>query len=433
MADVRPLRGIRYDGAVAGDLSGLVCPPFDVIPPALQDRLYERSPYNVVRLELGRDRPGDGPGNDRYSRAAETQTGWLEAGVLARDPAPAMYLIEESFEFAGRGYHRRGLIAAVRLEEFDRGVVLPHEYTRPGPKVDRLALMRAASANYSPLMVLYRDRGGAIGRVLSSVSEQPPAAAAAPPELPAFNLWLISDPAALREIAGALSNAPLYMADGHHRYETAITYRDEVRAGGGLEPDDAANFRMMTLISIDDPGLLLLGYHRALGSATPDELSRFKTYVRDAFYLTEWTPPAGGPDVAAPAFEAELARGPDTHVVFGFAGLEPDRLHIGVMKDPAPAVDELEACEYTRLHDEVFRSTFTPEREAEVVAFEHDTAAVLAQVASGERQIGFIMRAMPLEPFEAVVTKGQRLPSKSTFFHPKLHTGAVIQPLEGAL
>lgn len=430
MADVRPFRGARYNTRSAGDLSTLLCPPFDVISEAERDRLYAGSPYNVIRLEWGRDEPGDTPGSDWYARAAALQAEWLASGVLQRDESASMYVIEETFTFAGTDYVRRGLISAVRLEEFDSGVVLPHEYTRPGPKIDRLELMRSAKANYSPLMVLYRDPAGAVADVVKRTMSAKPVADAAPPGLPSMRLWRISDPAEIETVTAALSGTQLYMADGHHRYETALTYRDEVRAARNVGKDDAVNFRLMTLISVEDPGLLLLGYHRLLENASDDELARFRGYVRREFDLED----RGEIDPSSAAgLERALNALPQDRVAFGFVGIEPGRLHIGVMRSPADAADELQASDYTRLHDEVLRSTFAEDREQAVIAFEHNAAAVLRAVTGDAAQVGFVMRAVPIEPFEKIVKRGQRLPSKSTYFHPKLHTGAVIQLLEGEL
>ncbi|MCH7594902.1 MAG: DUF1015 domain-containing protein, partial [Chloroflexi bacterium] len=377
MADVRPFRGARYNTRSAGDLSTLLCPPFDVISEAERERLYAGSPYNVIRLEWGRDEPGDTPGNDWYARAATLQAEWLASGVLERDDTASMYVIEEKFSFAGSDYVRHGLISAVRLEEFDNGVVLPHEYTRPGPKVDRLELMRAAKANYSPLMVLYRDQGGVVASVMDQAMSGESVADAAPAGLPSMRLWRISDSAAIKRVTAALADTQLYMADGHHRYETALTYRDEVRASRQVGEDDAVNFRLMTLISVEDPGLLLLGYHRMLQDASDDELARFRSYVRREFDLED----KGEVD---PSSAAELERAlnalPPDRVAFGFAGIEPGRLHIGVMRAPAKAEDELQGSDYTRLHAEVLRSTFTEDREQAVIAFEHNAAAVLRAV-----------------------------------------------------
>lgn len=430
MADVRPFRGVRYNTRSAGDLSTLLCPPFDVISEAERERLYAGSPFNVIRLEWGRDEPGDTPGNDWYARAAKLQAEWLESGVLEEDDSASLYVIEETFSFAGNDYVRQGLISAVRLEEFDKGVVLPHEFTRPGPKVDRLELMRSAKANYSPLMVLYRDSDSAVAKVMKRAMAGETIADAAPEGLPSMRLWRITDTADIETVTSALADTQLYLADGHHRYETAITYRDEVRETRTVGPDEAVNFRLMTLISVDDPGLLLLGYHRQLQDTSDDELARFREYVTGAFDLED----KGAIDPSSAAeFEQALNAVPQDRVAIGFAGVEPGRLHIGVMRSPAEAADELAASDYTRLHDEVVRSTFSLEREQTVVAFEHNAAAVLRAVSGGAAQVGFVMRAVPIEPFETIVKRGQRLPSKSTYFHPKLHTGAVIQSLEGDL
>jgi len=430
LADVRPFRGVRYNTRSAGDLSTLLCPPFDVISEADRERLYAGSPFNVIRLEWGRDEPGDTPGNDRYTRAAALQAEWLASGVLQEDDSASMYVIEETFSFAGNDYVRRGLISSVRLVDFDSGVVLPHEFTRPGPKVDRLELMRSAKANYSPLMVLYRDPDSAVAGVMERAMAGEPVAAAAPEGLPSMRLWRIFDPSDIDSVTSALADTQLYMADGHHRYETALTYLDEVRAERTVGPDEAVNFRLMTLISVDDLGLLLLGYHRMLENATDDELARFREYVNGAFDLEDRGPidPSSAADL-----EKMLNALPQDQVAIGFAGIDPGRLQIGVMRSPADAEDELHASDYVRLHDEIIRSTFAQDREQAVIAFEHNVAAVLRSVSGGAAQVGFVMRAVPIGPFEAIVKRGQRLPSKSTYFHPKLHTGAVIQSLEGEL
>jgi len=430
LADVKPFRGVRYNTRSAGDLSTLLCPPFDVISEAERERLYADSPFNVIRLEWGRDEPGDTPGNDWYARAAALQSEWLASGVLQEADSPSMYVIEETFSFADNDYVRQGLISAVRLVDFDSGVVLPHEFTRPGPKVDRLELMRSAKANYSPLMVLYRDPDSAVAMVMKRAMAGESVADAAPDGLPSMRLWRISDSSDIESITSALADTQLYMADGHHRYETALTYLEEVRAERTVGPDEAVNFRLMTLISVEDPGLLLLGYHRMLENATDDELTRFREYVTGAFDLEDRGPidPSSAADL-----EKALNAMPQDQVAIGFAGIEPGRLQIGVKRSPADAVDELQASDYVRLHGEVIRSTFAPDREQAVIAFEHNAAAVLRSVAGGASQVGFVMRAVPIGPFETIVKRGQRLPSKSTYFHPKLHTGAVIQSLVGEL
>ena len=426
LADVRAFRGFRYDDEKAGSLSLNLCPPRDVIGPADLDELYERSPYNVVRLEVGREYASDGPDSNRFIRARGTLADWINTGVLHRDDEPSMYVVEQSFSFAGRDHVRREIIGAVRTEEYDRGVILPHEFTRRALLKERLEMLRETRSNYSALMILFRDADGRVSDVIETAASRDPDASAGPPGMPAMRMWRISDPDEVREVSTVLTGSQLYIADGHHRYEAGMEHRDMVRTSRAVGPDEAVNFRMMALVPMDGDGLLVLGYHRTLGSATDTELAAFRTRLRGAFEVQEFEGSAG-------ALGEELARRPLDVFVFGLAGLEPGALHVASMSSPAPASDELHASDYSRLHEEVFRSTFDADRETQVVAFEHDAGEALERVASGAAQMAFIMRPMQLGPFEKIVSKGQRLPPKSTFFHPKGHTGTVIQSLEGAL
>jgi len=426
LTDVRPFRGFRYDVEKAGNLSLNLCPPRDVIGPALLDELGERSPYNVVRLEVGKEYPSDRAGDNRFIRARNTLAEWIDSGVLRRDDEPSLYVVEQSFSFRGRDHVRREIIGAVRIEEYDKGVVLPHEFTRRDLLWERVEMLKETRANYSALMILFRDADGRVGNVIDTAAGREPDASAEPPGLPALRMWRVSDPVEVQEVSSAFADSQLYIADGHHRYEAGIEHRDTVRKSRRAGPDEGVNFRMMALVPMNGPGLLVLGYHRTLHSATDEELAVFKAHLLAAFHLE-------GFDGPARSLEEELVRRSQGDLVFGIAGLEPGKLHVATMKNPAPAADDLHASDYTRLHEEVFRSTFDAGRETQVVAFEHDAAAALEQVASGASQMAFIMRAVPLGQFERIVSKGQRLPPKSTFFHPKGHTGAVIQSLEGAL
>jgi len=426
LADVRPFRGYRYNDERAGDLSHNLCPPRDVITSASLGELHGRSPYNVVRLEVGKDDLSNDAGHNRFTRARDTLADWIDSGVLRRDEEPSFYVVEQSFSFRGRRHTRREIIGAVRLEEYEKGVILPHEFTRPNLLTERLEMLKETRATYSALMILFRDAGGRIGEVIDAAAAGDPDASAEPQDLPALRMWRVFDPSAVRVVSSALADSQLYIADGHHRYEAGMQYRDLVRGQRKVGRDDCVNFRMMALVPMDGDGLLVLGYHRMVQSAAELELVGFKAHLRDACDLE----PIDGP---LNALEERLAGRPRDAVVFGIVGLEPGQFHVATMKNPAPAEDELHASEYTRLHNEVFRSTFDADRETEVVAFEHDPVVARDQVLSGAAQMAFIMRPMELGPFEAIVTRGQRLPPKSTFFHPKGHTGTVIQSLEGAL
>ncbi|HEX5440377.1 MAG TPA: DUF1015 domain-containing protein, partial [Ktedonobacterales bacterium] len=241
MADVRPLQGIRY--ADEARLAALVTPPYDVISPEAQARFYERDPHNIIRLELGRDEPGDDDLNNRYTRAAAAFAEWRRAGVLKQDEPPSFYLYEQRFTSGGQSYARTSLLARVRLEPWDAGVILPHERTMTKPKDDRLKLTRACAATLSPIMSLYDDPAGELASLLGIVRTQAPLATFSDDTGEEHRLWLAQDEALSAQVAAFFADRQLYIADGHHRYETALTYRDEVRAlRHDLAEDDAVNF-----------------------------------------------------------------------------------------------------------------------------------------------------------------------------------------------
>src|SRR5579859_1778595 len=273
MADVQPFRGIRYNGEAVGNLAQVVTPPYDVISPEAQVRYYTRSPYNIIRLELGLDEPGDTTLNNRYTRAASIYAEWRASSILRQDLSPCYYLYQQIFTHRGQTYTRTSLLARVLLEPWSARVVLPHAHTMAKPKHDRLKLLRACATNLSPIMSLYDDPQGRIRRLLSSY--------AAKPEVQITDevneehrLHPLTDKQQIALIQNFFAERQLYIADGHHRYETALNYREEVRAmHRTLHIDDAANFVLMALIDVDDPGLLVLPTHRLLFGLGQDALS----------------------------------------------------------------------------------------------------------------------------------------------------------------
>ncbi len=435
MADVRPFRGIRY-GPGAGDLSLNVCPPFDMITPALQRSLYERSQFNIVRLELARR----GIGGDQYAASAETHKTWLGSGVLARDEQPAMYVTEEQFEHRGKVHTRRGLIAAVRVEEYDRNIVLPHENTRIEWVNDRVRLMAAARANYSTLLLLFRDNlRSTVGGIMRAVVGGAPTAVAVPDDMHSFKMWRITDSGTLGVISDALAGSQLFIADGHHRYEAALRYRSRVRSEREVGPEESVNFRMAMLVSLNEPGLMTLGYHRVIARATFPEMQAIRSALTASCDLEVWQPPAGLPvglppaQAAAQAFQDALGSRSGDEVVFGLYGYESGRFHIARMRAPPAASNELENSEYSRLHSLIFRPAFDAERENEELMFFPRPERAVAAVDEQGGQMAFIMRAVPLGEFTAIVSRGWRLPPKATNFTPKPPAGTVLQSLEGEL
>ena len=430
MAEVKPFRGIRYNTSVAGNLGLNVCPPFDMITMAFQEQLYRRSGYNLVRLELAR-RGLDA--RDPHASAAETHREWMSSGALVRDEEPSMYVTEESFSFQGRDYVRRGVIAAVRTEEYDRHVVLPHENTLEQWVSDRMRLMTLARFNYSPLLTLFRDdlRNTVTG-ILRAVAGGKPDAVATPPDMPELRMWQVTDPGTLATLTDTFSDHQLYIADGHHRYEAALRFRSRVRSEREIDPSESLNYRMMMLVSIFEPGLVTRGYHRILEGATGEERAALVSSLRKAAKLTRWEYNGSTID-AVPGLLQELARAPRDGVAFGVYGLEPQKFHVARLPAAPQEANDLERSEYYRLHDVVISPNCTPEREEEILRFFYDPQRAVSVVDSGQSQMVFIMRPMPMEEFMAIVTRGWRLPPKATNFYPKPAAGSVMQALEGPL
>src|SRR5215208_5943717 len=264
MAEIVPFRGIRYAAARGRALGQLIAPPYDLVSQEQRDDLLRRSAHNVVHLTLGEERIGDGVGANRYTRAGEYWRRWLAEGVLRRDPAPALYPLEQSFWAPdGRNLMRRGFMAAVRLHEFKEGVIVPHEKTLVAPKADRLEILRHVGANLSPLFWLYRDDQGITSTALEAAAEREPVAETDSDDGVHHRLWRTDDPALVTRLTGLLASQRIFIADGHHRYETALVYRRQLEeATPGLPPDGGHHYILMFLCPMNDPGLFLFATHR---------------------------------------------------------------------------------------------------------------------------------------------------------------------------
>ena len=425
MADIQPFRAVRYNPEIAGDVSLHICPPFDVITPQLQQELYDRSPYNIVRLELARR----GLSEDPYEQAAETSQKWIESGALKHEEEPSIYVTEEEFEYQGQKLFRRGFVAAVRLEDYDREIVLPHEGTRSEWVADRVRLMEAAKSNYSPLLVIYRDDlRSSVGNLIRAIAGGKPTAVFTPPDMPQFRLWRVSDPGTIAVLQRALADSEIFIADGHHRYEAALRYRSGVRAEREVGHDESINFRIMLMVSFDEPGLITRGYHRLVESATEEEIAGLIDSIDKTCELEEWRAPTGQSSRGQiEAFSVALGDREGDEVVFWLYGKDPGKFHIARMKSPPPTDSALENSEYSRLHSLVIRPVISEAREEQVISPHHDSGLIAQQIESGAARFAFIMRPVPMREFVAIVTRGWRLPAKATNFFPKPPAGAVIQ------
>jgi uncharacterized protein (DUF1015 family) len=440
LADIRPFHGLRYQVSYVRDLATVISPPYDVISPREQRALYTRSPYNIVRLEYGREYPTDSDTDNRYTRAAEDLRRWAAEGVLGYERRPALYVYDQEFDHQGTPYRRRCLLARVRLEEWAAGVVRPHENTTAQPKEDRLCLLRATRANLSPILTLYRDADQRIAQTLDEALAGKAPAAVARLRDDRHTLWVIDDQEAQARLAGLLESQPLYVADGHHRYETALIYRQERREARptwtGDEPD---NFALMGLTAAEDPGLLVLPIHRLVQLPPLDEdplqtLARYASVERvDAA--------ADEPDAALARLTALMAERGRSASAFGLCTGD-EQLFLMTVEDAVALVRNLcpdcpvewrnldVAVLHFALLGMVLRINPDPVEEGGSVTTTNDAREACQAVRDGRYSAAFLLNPVPVAQVLAVADAGRRMPRKSTFFHPKLATGLVINTLD---
>jgi uncharacterized protein (DUF1015 family) len=416
VADVQPLRTLRYDQGVAGPLQDLIAPPYDVIDDGMRAELAARSPYNVVQLDLP----------ESYEGAAETLAGWRERGVLVEEDEPAMWVLRQDYTAPdGSTRTRTGFFARVRVEDYGAGRIRPHERTHPGPKEDRLKLTRATATNLSPIFSLFPDASGAAGETLAQVTREEPFAEAADDDGTRNALWRVADRDRIAALQGALADAELLIADGHHRYETARAYADEI----GGEGDH--RYVLMLLVALDDPGLLVFPTHRLLTGLKEDsdKQEAIAETARRDFDLEELSDPG----------ELEPPPGND-RVTFGYMDSHFKRPFRFTLKDQSIADEALAGMPepYRKLDTAVLEAVFLRGAlhmsEDDIshlrgLDYSKDLPDAIERVESGAADAGFFMRATPVEQVREVAETGESMPPKSTYFYPKVPTGLVFNPL----
>jgi len=419
MAQIEPLRGLHYDVEKTGGLQAVIAPPYDVIDAEQRARLEARSPYNVVRIDLPQ---ADG---DRYAHAAELLSQWRASGVVVADEHDALWPLEQDYTGPdGRARTRRGFLARVRVEDYGPGRIRPHERTHPGPKEDRLRLTRATGANLSPIFSLFSDPSGAAWQALTSATERPPWGEATDEDGTVNRLWRVAEPGAIDAVKQALAGAELLIADGHHRYETARVYADEV---GGEGPH---RYVLMCLVALEDPGLTVFPTHRLVRGLRPDQHEALATAIRRDFDVE----PLDDPGLLAPK--------PGESVRIGYIDAHFQRPFMLTLKDPAIADAALadHAAPYRGLDTAVLEALIlkgtlgmTDEDidHLDGLGYARDQAQALELVRTGTYDAAFFMAPTPIERVRAVADAGESMPPKSTYFFPKVPTGLLFNPVRG--
>ena len=430
MALVRPLRAIRYDTSVVADLGGCLAPPYDVISDSLRERLYSRDLRNVVRVDYGVGYEDDVDGvNDRYTRAAAHLASWQELGVLVRDPRPAIYVHEHTFTtLDGRSLTRRGLFARVRALPWAQSDVLPHEHTLRGPKEDRLRLMRATGMQTSGVFLLWDVAPGVEAALDEAMTGSPAAEAETEGEvgLERHRLAVVDGEAEVTALVEALAGARLYMADGHHRFETAAAYAAERRAADpGAGPDADHQWTLAYMCAAGDPAMELLPTHRLVRPATgvPGTVADLVGRLGGA-YMTEPMP-----DLAsAAARSAEIGGG---RGVVAVAVAAADGAAVLVRPRPLSASPR-ERLDVTVVERDLLLDACGLDAErigGGALAYARTVEAAAEAVASGAAALAIVVNPCSTQEMIDVSDAAEQMPQKSTYFYPKVPTGLVISPL----
>ncbi|MBM2832258.1 MAG: hypothetical protein HW414_1310 [Dehalococcoidia bacterium] len=435
MADISPFQGVRYNPAKIGDLAGVICPPYDVISMEEQRVLHARDKHNFVRLEHGLTSGSDTPENNKYTRAAATLDRWLKQKVLKPEPSPALYVHDHHFQHGGKSFIRRGLIATVRLEEWNAGSIHPHETTLSRPRSDRMRLLQATRANLSPIWALYDDTGGQTAALLEAHTKGTPAIDLLTPEGERHVLWSIADEDVHRQVRAQFAGRSLYIADGHHRYETALAYQKErLSAGRGATGDGDFNHVMLTLVDFADQGLVILPVHRLIKGLAPPVMAQMKQRLGQYFELS----PLPVDRLAFPAGDGlpVPARQDSVEGAMAVAGLEPGKLFLLTWNaNLAKAVAGHHSKPSARLAAVVFHDTVVEgilgckgvEDEEVVIDYTYDGRQAVEKVLKKEYQMAFLLEPVEASMIKAVGDAGDRMPGKTTYFHPKLPAGLVMR------
>ena len=435
MADIRAFRAHRYELGRVGVLSDVVCPPYDVIDSSLQQALYERSPYNVVRLELNNPEPTDTDANNRYSRAAAFLREWIAADVIRQDSARGMYVCHQEYQVEGVRHVRKGFFARVRLEPFGAGQVYAHEETMPGPKADRLKLLHATGMNLSPIFALFPDERNEVQATLDSAVGRALPLEATDHLGVVSRLWAVTDQQVISKVTGLLGPKPVFIADGHHRYETGLRYLQERKDAGEVAHDEAAaNFILMDLVGMSDPGLLILPTHRLVTGLAGLSAERLRSLLEGHFQLE----PAGtGNAGAAEAWERIQMDG--SQGVLGFGTVADGAWQVGRFQNPAAmaALAANHSADWSGLGVSILQVLVLNKLLRDelggppVCKYAHLLNEVQAATAAKESGLAVLVPPATMGHVERIAGNLEKMPPKSTYFYPKLLSGLVLNSVKG--
>ncbi len=420
MAIVKGFNGMRFSEA-AGTLESLTCPPYDIISEEQRLAYLETNKNNVIRLELPK-------GDDPYAQAGEVLKAWLTDGTLIREGKDSVYIYEEEFKVKDTVMSIKGMIAAVKLEEFDKGIVLPHEETLSKAKTDRLNLMKATGCNFSQIYSLYMDEEGKTKTLIDECSDGTPDLELTDEAGVTHRMWIVSNPTTVAKLCGDFADRKLYIADGHHRYETGINYRNYCRENGTPEGADS-DYIMMMLVDMENDGLVVFPTHRLVRDLENFDKDAMLDAAKENFEITHET----GVDTIESKLDAYYKEGKKAYALY-CGGDEWDLLvlrDIAVMESVLPGCsDALRGLDVSVLHSLVLENCLGIDKENMAAQINLTYTRVFDEaiegVKSGKFQCAFILNPTRVEEIRDVAAAGEKMPQKSTYFYPKLITGMVM-------
>jgi uncharacterized protein (DUF1015 family) len=449
LADLCPFKGVRYNASVVKDLGKTICPPYDVITPEQQRAYYEKDVHNVIRLEYPAEQPGDDAESNRYARAAACFHKWLDDKVLEVEQASAFYLHDHYFTHTGEERRRRGLIARVRLQPWYQGIY-PHEETYSKAKSDRLQLMRACRASFSSILALYHDWTQGVAEVLSKAERKKPIIECSCERCEGFSpneshlVRRIDEPTLISQIIKLLADLPLYVADGHHRYETALAYQQEraqaigspgtesgeTAAGSCIAGNEAFNYVMVELVAFSDPGITVLPIHRLLRGVSASALAELRKKLEHVFSVESVS--------VTKALISDLkGRMPDG-ALLGILGLDLGCLLLLRQRQDMPIEAMMpkgrsqayKNFDVSILSDLILDGMLGFAGSHEHIAYSVDMDEVWQAINKGDYQLAFLVNEPEAGVIKAIADAKDRMPRKSTYFYPKLPAGLVINSLD---
>lgn len=445
MAEILPFRGTRYNPQLIGDLSQVIAPPYDVINKEMQESLYARHPNNVVRLILTKDE-GDDNFRDKYTRAANYLQTWRREGILIDDHQPSIYLYEQEFQLpGGQKKKRRGFFALVKLVDYSEGGIRAHEHTFAGPKADRFKLLQATQANLSPIFLIYNDPTQEVTALVNEkMAETKPWATVRDEDGVVHRLWVVGKRDFITKLREGMAPKSLFIADGHHRYETSLAYRDMMREETGLRSGNQPfDYVMVYLTPAEQDGLVILPTHRALARSLMAEidLKEAMAELHQTFCVTSEKVDLAKPQKEAQKIAEKLAELGKQRTAFAMleatGKLHYLRLKSGVSPDDLIDDEELPSLvkrlDVSILHHYIINRVFIGNPEFELEEDEcfyvRDISALFEMLRTKKAGLAFVLNPTPMEQVLEIVAAGIKMPHKSTYFHPKLADGLVMRDM----